>query len=137
MKICPDCLATNVQQRRETMINTKLMEIIQSAINTVSFTWTTKTECVNLQTATNLHSFLPYTMKDSSTFVACTSNKRICTLTVDTIVPQEDIKEWQTDIIGGKLPLRLSLCVYDSRCDSSINISHNKSLLSVTDSTVF
>lgn len=42
MKISTDCLATNVQQQRETMINTKLMEIIQSTINTVSFTWSFK-----------------------------------------------------------------------------------------------
>ena len=75
MKICPDCLTTNVQQRRETIINTALMKIIESAINTVRFDWSNKIEDINLQSATNLHSFLPYTMKCSNTFLECTSNK--------------------------------------------------------------
>ena len=104
MKICPDCLATNVQQRRENVINANLMKIIESAINTVSFQWSNKIESVNLQSATNLLSFLPYTMRNSSSFMACTSNKKICSLTVDPIVPKEEKKMYQEKIIGGKLP---------------------------------
>ena len=103
MNICPSCITTSVQQRREAAINNKLMQLVMSAVNTVSFTWPFKIETVNLTSATNLLSFFGE-MKYGSSFIACTREKRICSLTVDPIVKKEDFKSTQADIIGGKLP---------------------------------
>ena len=104
MKICPDCITTNVQQRRESSINATLLNVIQSAMNTVKFTWPKEVKSVNTQSATNLLSFLPNSMRCNSSFVSCTSNKRIAVLNVDLIIPQQEKKKYHQDIIGGKLP---------------------------------
>ena len=73
-------------------------------MNTVRFTWSDEVDSVNIQSATNLLSFLPQSMKSDSSFVSCTSNKRIAILNVDLIIPQEEKKKYKKSIIGGKLP---------------------------------
>ena len=104
LNVCPKCITTNVQQRRENLINANLLKMVQSAINTYTLSWPTQRKKVNPRSATNLLSFLPSTIRSDSIFEICTSVKQVAIIKVGTILPEEDSKECQEKIIGGRLP---------------------------------